>query len=149
MNNFDIAKQIAEDAEVFCHARRAAPIFEVRKIMAFKGLKNIDVAERLGVSEANVSRWLRGDQNLKLDTLYSLSDAVEERLDLRFGETEIKQFISTMRYSEPELETFVVSVHPVRQSHSYFQGDFASCNDEQYGIALEEVEINESCFAFG
>jgi len=56
MNNFDIAQQIAEDAEVFSYARRGAPILEIRRIMALKGLKNIDIAERLGVSEANVSR---------------------------------------------------------------------------------------------
>lgn len=149
MNNFEIAKEIAEDAEVFCHARRAAPIFEVRRIMALKGLKNIDLAERLGVSEANVSRWLRGDQNLKLDTLFSIADAIEERLDLFFGEAEVKQFVSTMKYSEPELSTFFVSVHSAEKNHSYLRSDFASCNDEEYGLAFEEVEINESCFAFG
>lgn len=149
MNNFDIAKEIAEDAEVFSYARRAAPIFEVRRIMALKGLKNIDLAERLGVSEANISRWLRGDQNLKLDTLYSISDAIQERLDLCFGVAETKQFVSTMKYSEPELSTFFVSVHSAKQSHSYLNGDFASCNDEEYGLTFEEVEINESCIAFG
>jgi transcriptional regulator with XRE-family HTH domain len=149
MNNFDIAKEIAEDAEVFSFARRAAPIFEVRRIMALKGLKNIDLAERLGVSEANISRWLRGDQNLKLDTLYSISDAVQERLDLRFGESEAKQYVSTMKYSEPELSTFFVSVHSVDQNQSYHKGDFVSCNDEEYGLTFEEVEINESCIAFG
>jgi transcriptional regulator with XRE-family HTH domain len=149
MNNFDIAKEIAEDAEVFSYTRRAAPIFEVRRIMALKGLKNIDLAERLGVSEANISRWLRGDQNLKLDTLYSLADAVQEKLDMCFGEVESKQIVSTMKYSEPELSTFVVSFHASEQRHSYLMGDFASCNDEEYGLAIEEVEVNEGCFAFG
>lgn len=149
MNNFDIAKEIAEDAEVFSFARRAAPIFEVRRIMALKGLKNIDLAERLGVSEANVSRWLRGDQNLKLDTLYSISDAIQERLDLRFGEVENRQLISSMKYSDSELSTFVFNVHSVEQNHSYLKVDFASCNDEEFGLTFEEVEINESCFAFG
>ncbi len=149
MNNFDIAKEIAEDAEVFSYARRAAPIFEVRRIMALKGLKNIDLAERLGVSEANISRWLRGDQNLKLDTLYSISDAVQERLDLCFGEPEAKQYVSTMQYSDPELFTFSFSVNAVDRNHSYLKGDFASCNDEEYGLTFDEVEINESCIAVG
>lgn len=145
MNNFDIAQQIAEDAEVFSYARRGAPILEVRRIMALKGLKNIDVAERLGVSEANVSRWLRGDQNLKLDTIYSLADAIEERLDLCFGESHLRQFLVDMNYSEPESQKFVVDLYPFEDHRSYRRGDFVSCNDEEFG----EVEANEGCFAFG
>ena len=145
MNNFDIAQQIAEDAEVFSFARRGAPVLEVRRIMSLKGLKNIDIAERLGVSEANVSRWLRGDQNLKLDTIYSLADAIEERLDLCFGESHLKQFLNGMSYSEPESQKFVANVYPLEDYRSYARGDFVSCNDEEYG----EVEANEGCIAFG
>lgn len=145
MTNFDIAQQIAEDAEVFCYARRGAPILEVRRIMALKGLKNVDIAERLGVSEANVSRWLRGDQNLKLDTIYSLADAVEERLDLCFGESHLRQFLTEMNYSEAEAQKFVVAWHPVKEHTTFGRGEFVSCNDEEYG----EVEADEGCFAFG
>lgn len=143
MKNFDIAQQIAEDAEVFSYARRAAPILEIRRIMALKGLKNIDVAERLGVSEANVSRWLRGDQNLKLDTIHSLADAIEERLDLCFGESHLRVFLSEMNYSEPEVQKFSANVYSI-EDYRYARADFVTCNDEEYG----EVEANEGCFAF-
>ncbi|MFV3283730.1 helix-turn-helix domain-containing protein [Pseudomonas sp. NY15356] len=145
MTNIDIAQQIAEDAEVFCYARRGAPILEIRRIMSLKGLKNIDLAERLGVSEANISRWLRGDQNLKLDTIYSLADAVQERLDLCFGESHLRQFLTDMKYSESEAQEFVVGVNSLEDYKSYARFEFFSCNDEEYG----EVEANEGCFAFG
>ena len=56
--------------------------------MAEKGLKSVDLAERLGVSEANISRWLRGNQNLSLDTMYKLADAVKEPLRVSIGHDE-------------------------------------------------------------
>lgn len=144
MNNFEIAQQIIEDAEIYGFARRSAPVFEIRRIMSIKGLKSIDIAERLGVTEANVSRWLRGDQNLKLDTLYSLADAVEERLDICFGESHLKEFLAEMSYSEPEVQTFSVNVFSIENHKSFSRAEFVSCNDEEYG----EVEANEGCFAF-
>lgn len=86
MNNERVAEQIAEDMEIFGSTRRAAPVFEIRRLMIEKGIRNSDVAARLKVSEANVSRMLRGDQNLKIDTLYSLAGAIEESLHLSFSD---------------------------------------------------------------
>ncbi|AZF22264.1 helix-turn-helix transcriptional regulator [Pseudomonas sp. R3-52-08] len=86
MNNERVAEQIAEDMEIFGSTRRAAPVFEIRRLMIEKGIRNSDVAARLRVSEANVSRMLRGDQNLKIDTLYLLASAVEEKLNFSFSD---------------------------------------------------------------
>jgi transcriptional regulator with XRE-family HTH domain len=85
VNNADIAKKIAEDALIYRGIRRSDVVLQIRQHMVRKGIKNSDIAERLGVSEANVSRWLKGNQNIQIDTLYLLADAIEESLSLHVG----------------------------------------------------------------
>ncbi|MCU1722399.1 helix-turn-helix domain-containing protein [Pseudomonas sp. 5P_5.1_Bac1] len=149
MNNFDISQQIAEDAEIFGFARRAAAVFEIRRIMQSKGLKNIDIAERLGVSEANISRWLRGDQNLKLDTIYSLADAVQEKLNICFGESLGKRESASMRFSDAESWTIGVGVSCNDEDFDFFREPSISVNHEIFSYALAaEVEEYESFCAF-
>ena len=84
-SNADIQKKIQASAPIFQGARRSDISTQIRSKMAEKGLKNVDIASRLGVSEANVSRWLRGNQNLSVDTIYQLADAVEEPLHIFVG----------------------------------------------------------------
>jgi DNA-binding Xre family transcriptional regulator len=68
-------------------SRRADVAFLFRSLMVAAELKNVDLANRLGVSEANVSRWLRGNQNLSLDTMHAICDALDAHLilDVRSG----------------------------------------------------------------
>ncbi|NTZ70544.1 helix-turn-helix domain-containing protein [Pseudomonas protegens] len=138
MDNFEIAKQIQEDVEVFSLSRRAAPVFEIKRIMIEKGLKNIDIAERLGVTEANVSRWLRGDQNLKLDTLYLLADAIQVKFSISFGGQERAVSLSELSFSETEVETFEMPMPYAKPA-----------NDLRYKNFEAEGEANEGYFAFG
>ncbi len=78
--NRNMSKKIKDNGIVYRDARRADIALRIRAAMIEKSLRNIDVAERLGVSEANVSRWLRGNQNIRIDTLYALADAIEAPL---------------------------------------------------------------------
>lgn len=138
MDNFEIAKQIQEDVEIFSYSRRAAPVFEIKRIMMEKGLKNIDVAERLGVTEQNVSRWLKGNQNLKLDTLYLLADAIQEKFHIAFGGHKNSFDLSDMRFSDTEVEAFELSIP-----------HYKPANDLRYKIFESEGEANEGLVAFG
>jgi transcriptional regulator with XRE-family HTH domain len=83
--NTEVHKKIKYDTPIFQAVRRSDFPLQIRSKMAEKGLKNVDLAQRLGVSEANVSRWLRGNQNLSVDTMYLLADAVEEPLVIELG----------------------------------------------------------------
>ncbi len=80
-----IRQSIEEATPIFRAARRADIALQIRSKMHEKGLKNRDIAERLGVSEANISRWLRGNQNLSVDTIYQLADALEEPVEVIVG----------------------------------------------------------------
>lgn len=90
VDNHEVAARIGQSAVIWRGVRRAEPTLQIRRVMRAKSLRNIDVAERLGISEANVSRLLRGNQNLTIDTLYSLADAIDEPLTIFVGKLEAK-----------------------------------------------------------
>lgn len=86
LTNTEIHKKIEKNKKLFTAIRRADIALQIRNRMIEKGVRNIDLAERLGVSEANISRWLRGNQNVSVDTLYMLADAIEEKLSIVVGD---------------------------------------------------------------
>ena len=50
---------------------------EIHEILEEKGLKQKDLALRLGKSEAEISKWMRGTHNFTIDTLVSIEDALD------------------------------------------------------------------------
>lgn len=86
LTNTEIHKKIEKNKKLFTAIRRADIALQIRNRMIEKGVRNIDLAERLGVSEANISRWLRGNQNVSIDALYMLADAIEEKLSIVVGD---------------------------------------------------------------
>lgn len=84
--NRDIFNIVNNNKNIFSAMRRMDVAMQFRHHMAVHGIKNSDLAERLGVSEANVSKLLKGNQNLQLDTLYMISDALEETLSVVVGD---------------------------------------------------------------
>ena len=49
----------------------------IHDILVEKGLKQKDLAQRLGKSEAEISKWMRGTHNFTIDTLVSIEDALD------------------------------------------------------------------------
>lgn len=49
----------------------------IHEILEEKGLKQKDLALRLGKSEAEISKWMRGTHNFTIDTLVSIEDALD------------------------------------------------------------------------
>ena len=49
----------------------------IYEILEEKGLKQKDLALRLGKSEAEISKWMRGTHNFTIDTLVSIENALE------------------------------------------------------------------------
>lgn len=101
-SNEVIAIEVLEKKELWSTLRRALPVQQIRRIMREKNILNKDLAERLGVSEASISRMLKGQQNLQLDTLYQLADAIEEKLEVKFhcsNESVVKKEDDTVKTS--------------------------------------------------
>lgn len=49
----------------------------IHEILEEKGLKQKDLALRLGKSEAEISKWMRGTHNFTIDTLVSIEAALD------------------------------------------------------------------------
>lgn len=49
----------------------------IHEILEDKGLKQKDLALKLGKSEAEISKWMRGTHNFTIDTLVSIEDALD------------------------------------------------------------------------
>ncbi len=83
-----VAEEVSERKGLWAPVRRAEPIQQVRRLMRQKQLLGRDLAKRMGVTEAGISRLLNGNQNIQIDTLYMLADALEEPLSIEFGARE-------------------------------------------------------------
>lgn len=133
--NRDIFKVVNNNKNIFSAMRRMDVAMQLRHHMALHGIKNSDLAERLGVSEANVSKLLKGNQNLQLDTLYMLSDALEEPLSVVVGD------IHNLPQSEDEVidEYRVAFLHEGTQDS--LDGSWLLTTLKQDGVSRSSCEI--------
>ncbi|WP_191576304.1 helix-turn-helix domain-containing protein [Achromobacter insolitus] len=76
-NNDVVAQEIEEKGYYLRGVRFNEVAAKFRQRMKDSGLLVKDLAERLGKSEAAVSRSLSGRQNLSIEQMYSLADAIE------------------------------------------------------------------------
>lgn len=87
-DNITVRGDVERKQRLYRSMRRLDVVMQIREKMAVKKIKSNDIAMRIGVSEPAISRWLKGGQNLQLDTLYLLADAIEEPLTLQIGRVE-------------------------------------------------------------
>lgn len=52
----------------------------IHEILTAKGYKQKDLANLLGKSEAEISKWMRGTHNFTLDTIASIEDALGDQI---------------------------------------------------------------------
>lgn len=50
----------------------------IHEILKEKGLKQKDLALRLGKNESEISKWMRGTHNFTIDTLVSIENVLGE-----------------------------------------------------------------------
>lgn len=56
----------------------------IRETRKAKGLTQKELGERIGVAESTLSRFENGEQNLTLETLARISDALETNIFIDF-----------------------------------------------------------------
>ena len=49
----------------------------IHEVLQAKGMKQKDLAQKLGKSEAEISKWMRGTHNFTIDTLTSIEIAID------------------------------------------------------------------------
>lgn len=85
MKNDFIATQVIETQLLWSGVRRAEVMQQIRRIMREKKLTGKDMASRTGFHHGSISRMLTGSDNIPIDTLYKLADALQEPLIITFG----------------------------------------------------------------
>ncbi|MGC3974147.1 MAG: helix-turn-helix transcriptional regulator [Nitrospira sp.] len=89
---------------------------QVCKIIEGQGVSRSELAQRLAVSPAYVTKLLNGNPNLTIKTLLKISDALGQTLDIRFApKLEIAQSVTTSFVSDPHVQaqTFSAFVAPL------------------------------------
>ena len=56
---------------------------EIRKIRKQKGLSQVKLAKKIGISQQIISRIERGDENISISTLKRITDALEVKVNLQ------------------------------------------------------------------
>src|SRR5262249_31956967 len=83
------------------------------------GFSQKDLAARINMDEGQLSRRLRGDYDLKLETLSDLARGLECRIDVRLtplAEVRVDQprYIASPKSSKPPIETQIDKATPSR-----------------------------------
>ncbi len=89
---------------------------QVCKLIESQGVSRSELAQRLAVTPAYVTKLLNGNPNLTIKTLLKLSDALGQTLDIRFApKLEVAQSTTTSSVSVPRVpavEAFSTFVAP-------------------------------------
>ena len=64
----------------------------IHQILEEKGLRQKDLAELLGKSEAEISKWMRGTHNFTIDTLVSIESALNAPILQVFHKEDFKRY---------------------------------------------------------
>lgn len=57
----------------------------IRKVCALKGIRQVDIAERMKVSQGTVSNWFKGTNSIDIENLAELCQFLGVSLDQIFG----------------------------------------------------------------
>lgn len=57
----------------------------IRQTRESRGISQAELGRRLGVAQSNVARWESGRDNIKVDTLQRIADALEVSLAVIFS----------------------------------------------------------------
>lgn len=65
--------------------------FEILRALRTKGLSQKELAEKLNITQQQVSKWLKGNVNFTMDTIESIENALAIKLlDVRVAKTDSK-----------------------------------------------------------
>ena len=92
---------------------RQTIVNNIKSICKVKKIRNVDIAEYMGVSAGSVSNWFNGTNFLDVDNLYKLCQFLDVSLDQIFGLKPIvyrtlseveERLLSAYRASSPDVK---------------------------------------------
>jgi transcriptional regulator with XRE-family HTH domain len=88
----------------------------IKKICKIKGIRQIDIAEHMGISQGSVSNWIKGTNSIDIENLAELCSFLGVSLDQIYGVAPLEQSI-TLTPGESELLSLYRSVTAAGQDH--------------------------------
>lgn len=112
----------------------------IKKVCALKGIRQVDIAEHMGVSQGSVSNWIKGTNSIDIENLAELCSFLCVSLDQIFGVSPIEPEVS-LSSSEAELLSLYRGLTKEGQSLVLntvrtFAGNPAIQKEEQKGKAM-------------
>lgn len=95
---------------------RQAVIDNLKTICKLRNIKNVQIAEYMGVSQGSVTNWFKGTNAIDIDNLYKLCKYLNVSLDQIFG---VKPLLPEMSLSDEESRLILawrVSDEDIRKS---------------------------------
>lgn len=89
----------------------------IKKACTVKGIRQVDIAEHMGVSQGSVSNWIKGTNSIDIENLAKLCRFIGVSLDQIFGIAPIEQD-TMLSSSEKELISLFRSLNSVGQTLS-------------------------------
>lgn len=74
----------------------------IKKIAALKGIRQVDIAEHMGVSQGSVSNWIKGTNSIDIENLAELCRFLGVSLDQIYGVSPLTPEV-TLSNDETEL----------------------------------------------
>jgi len=59
--------------------------FRIHELMTDANMSNKDLAEKIGSSNAYITKVLRGDQNLSIESIHKIADALEAEVSINMA----------------------------------------------------------------
>lgn len=88
----------------------------IKMICKLKGIRQIDIAEHMGISQGSVSNWIKGTNSIDIENLAELCAFLGVSLDQIYGVAPLEQSAS-LSPDEAELLGLYRAVIPEGQRH--------------------------------
>lgn len=88
----------------------------IKMICKLRGIRQIDIAEHMGISQGSVSNWIKGTNSIDIENLAELCSFLGVSLDQIYGVAPLEQSAS-LTPDETELLGLYRAVIPVGQEH--------------------------------
>lgn len=77
----------------------------IKMVAALRGIRQVDIAEHMGVSQGSVSNWIKGTNSIDIENLAELCRFLSVSLDQIYGVSPISPEV-TLSSEETELISF-------------------------------------------
>lgn len=112
----------------------------IKKVCALKGIRQVEIAEKLGVSPGTVSNWFKGTNSIDIENLAALCDFLGVSLDQIYGVAPLDPPV-TLSQDETELLSIYRSANKEGKATLMNVARSVATNSQMQEGPIRETEI--------